>query len=105
MRLTTSEANAQVLFHRESDLKVVTGQASSGVLYYSALVSTDSKSASVHKVSSQRVSSFALMIVVDGGIQEYHVLLQGPGDVGRRVSMMKLLEETERLVARRILLR
>ena len=49
--LTALKANAQVLFHRESDLKVVTAQASSGVLYYSALVSSDPKSASVHKVS------------------------------------------------------
>ena len=54
-RLTSLQANAQVLFHRESDLKIVTAQASSGVLYYSALVSSDPKSASVHKVSLQRV--------------------------------------------------
>ncbi|KAK5731346.1 hypothetical protein LTR15_001285 [Elasticomyces elasticus] len=76
-------ANAQVLFPREQDLKVVSAQAQSGVMHYASLVASDPKSASVHK--------------------EYKVVLNGPGEKFRRESMMGLLDETERRVAKQIL--
>ncbi|KAK5681944.1 hypothetical protein LTS10_006478 [Elasticomyces elasticus] len=75
--------NAQVLFPREQDLKVVSAQAQSGVMHYASLVASDPKSASVHK--------------------EYKVVLNGPGEKYRRESMMGLLDETERRVAKQIL--
>ncbi|KAK5122050.1 hypothetical protein LTR85_004296 [Meristemomyces frigidus] len=78
-----SKANAEVLFPRERDLKVVTAQAPSGLLHYSTLMASDPKSASVHK--------------------EYKIVLQGPGEKDRRGSMMKLLEDTEKRVAKQIL--
>ncbi|KAK4894429.1 hypothetical protein LTR27_007314 [Elasticomyces elasticus] len=75
--------NAQVLFPREQDLKVVSAQAQSGVMHYASLVASDPKSASVHK--------------------EYKVVLNGPGEKYRRESMMGLLDETERRIAKQIL--
>ncbi|KAK3648547.1 hypothetical protein LTR56_007371 [Elasticomyces elasticus] len=75
--------NAQVLFPREQDLKVVSAQAQSGVMHYASLVASDPKSASVHK--------------------EYKVVLNGPAVRYRRESMMGLLDETERRVAKQIL--
>ncbi|TKA65271.1 hypothetical protein B0A55_10089 [Friedmanniomyces simplex] len=75
--------NAEVLFARERDLKVVSAQVPTGLMHYASLVASDPKSASVHK--------------------EYKVVLTGPGEKNRRDSMMKLLEETERRVAKQIL--
>jgi len=50
MLLSYFTANAEVLFPREHDLKVVTGSAPSGLSHYTSLMASDPKSASVHKV-------------------------------------------------------
>jgi hypothetical protein len=44
------KANAEVLFPRVHDLKVVTGQSASGLSHYTAIMASDPHSASVHKV-------------------------------------------------------
>ncbi|KAK1052049.1 hypothetical protein LTR12_014600 [Friedmanniomyces endolithicus] len=75
--------NAEVIFAREHDLKVVSAQVPTGLMHFASLVASDPKSASVHK--------------------EYKVVLTGPGEKNRRDSMMKLLEETERRVAKQVL--
>jgi hypothetical protein len=46
--LTT--ANAEVVFAREKDLKIVSGQSQSGLIHHTSIVASDPKSASVHKV-------------------------------------------------------
>ncbi|KAK0301726.1 hypothetical protein LTR54_018160 [Friedmanniomyces endolithicus] len=78
-------SNAEVLFARERDLKVVSAQVPTGLLHYASLVASDPKSASVNKVT------------------EYRVVLTGPVEKNRRDSMMKLLEETEHRVAKQVL--
>ncbi|TKA27118.1 hypothetical protein B0A54_17060 [Friedmanniomyces endolithicus] len=44
-------SNAEVLFARERDLKVVSAQVPTGLLHYASLVASDPKSASVNKVT------------------------------------------------------
>ncbi|KAK0827749.1 hypothetical protein LTR73_005351 [Friedmanniomyces endolithicus] len=43
--------NAEVVFAREHDLKVVSAQVPTGLMHYASLVASDPKSASVHKVT------------------------------------------------------
>ncbi|KAK4554343.1 hypothetical protein LTR86_008551 [Recurvomyces mirabilis] len=77
-------ANAEVLFSRDHDLKVITAQARA-TLHYAALMASDNKSASINK--------------------EYKTLLVSAGEPTRRESVLKLLEETERRIAKHILKR
>ncbi|KAK3680082.1 hypothetical protein LTR78_000459 [Recurvomyces mirabilis] len=76
--------NAEVLFSRDHDLKVITAQARAS-LHYAALMASDNKSASINK--------------------EYKTLLVSAGEPTRRESVLKLLEETERRIAKQILKR
>ena len=92
-------ANAEVLFAREHDLKVVSAQVPTGLMHFASLVASDPKSASVHRVLVLVFSCRLLLTLV----QEYKVVLTGPGEKNRRDSMMKLLEETERRVAKQVL--
>ncbi|KAK3116707.1 hypothetical protein LTR53_002616 [Teratosphaeriaceae sp. CCFEE 6253] len=97
----TTQANAEVLFPREQDLKVISAQVPTGLMHYASLVASDPKSASVHNVGrSHERHGLAHQLIPK---QEYKIVLTGPGEKNRRDSMMKLLEETERRAAKQIL--
>ncbi|TKA64102.1 hypothetical protein B0A49_06194 [Cryomyces minteri] len=77
--------NAQVLYASDKDLKVVTSQVPSGLLFNTCVVA--------YRALNPRVSSDA---------RGYKVIMKGPGEKTRRAAMMKLLEETEKRVSKEV---
>ncbi|EME85693.1 uncharacterized protein MYCFIDRAFT_171579 [Pseudocercospora fijiensis CIRAD86] len=77
-RASTSVTNAEVLFPRQIDLRVITGKAGKG-FHYAALMARDTSSPDIN--------------VQDIG---YKILAQGPPESSRRASVMKLLDDVEK---------
>ena len=79
------KANAQALFPREKNIKVVTAQAASGLMHYCSVVADD------------------FLPDYPNIPQRPKVMLRGTGASTRRTAMMALLDETERRVCREVL--
>ncbi|KXS96572.1 hypothetical protein AC578_1947 [Pseudocercospora eumusae] len=77
--------NAEVLFPRQIDLRVITGKAGKG-LHYAALMARDTSNPDAN--------------VNDIG---YKILAQGPSESNRRASVMKLLDDVEKRVAKDVM--
>ncbi|GAB7357773.1 hypothetical protein MBLNU459_g0421t1 [Dothideomycetes sp. NU459] len=81
-------ANAQALYTREQDLKVVTAQAPSGLIHYCSIIANEKPDPNYPNIPPR-----------------VKVVLQGDGATNRRTAMMTLLEQTEKRVAKEILKR
>lgn len=77
--------NAEVLFPSQIDLRVVTGKVSRGQ-HYAALMARDTSSPDI-----------------DARDIGYKILAQGPSEGNRRASVMKLLDDVEKRIAKDIM--
>jgi hypothetical protein len=82
------KANAQALYPREKNLKVVTARSLNGMIHYCAIVGEDAVDPRYPKIAAAT-----------------KVVLQGDSATDRRTAMMTLLEQTEKKVAKEILKR
>ncbi len=70
----TIAANAEVIFNREKDLKIVSGQSQSGLIHHTSIVASDPKSASVHTVRVNQLKDmhvFELTIIAARSTKSY----------------------------------
>jgi len=76
-------SNAEILFQHNRDLKVISGQSQNGLNHYTSIVANDAKPGSSHK--------------------DYKIVMSGGGGSNRRASMMALLVDTEKKIAKTIM--
>jgi hypothetical protein len=86
--VVSRKANAQALYPREKNLKVVTARSPNGMIHYCAVVGEEAVDPKYPKIAAVT-----------------KVVLQGDSATDRRTAMMTLLEQTEKKVAKEILKR
>lgn len=77
--------NAEVLFPKQTDMRVVTGKLSKNQLY-AAVVARD----------------FATPDVKANGVA-FRIIAQGPNEGDRRLAVLKLLDDIEKRVAKEVM--